>query len=141
MEQVNLKTILIVDDQEDFAEMIAESIQYAVKCRVVIASNGSEAIEKFSKFKPDVVVTDYHLSGVNGMDIIEQTRACAGKSGFKSNYILLTGDSLANLPKMKLLEYQVSVFVKPFEFKNLVLNVVSLCSSSISKSLLNESLI
>jgi CheY-like chemotaxis protein len=64
---------LIVDDNVDLAENLAEILQidgYTTE----VAASAEEALEKVLGAEPDVVVTDYRLPGISGAVFIEQIR-------------------------------------------------------------------
>jgi DNA-binding NarL/FixJ family response regulator len=63
--------ILTVDDHPLILEGIANLIQKQPDMEVVgEASNGHEAIEAFSKHRPDVTLIDLQMPGMNGIDAI-----------------------------------------------------------------------
>ncbi|HSK72708.1 MAG TPA: response regulator [Pyrinomonadaceae bacterium] len=60
------KTILIVEDYEDtrsFMKFIVESYGY----RVIEASDGIEAVDRFKQFHPDLILMDISLPVVDGL--------------------------------------------------------------------------
>jgi Response regulator containing CheY-like receiver, AAA-type ATPase, and DNA-binding domains len=66
--------ILLVDDEDDLLrlwKMRLESKQY----HVAVASTGEEALATFSVFKPDVVLTDLRMPGIDGLALFEAVRA------------------------------------------------------------------
>lgn len=65
--------VLIVDDEANIVislEFLMEQAGYAV----AIARNGDEALEKIEGFRPDLVLLDVMLPGVNGFDILQRVR-------------------------------------------------------------------
>jgi CheY-like chemotaxis protein len=67
------RRVLIVDDNVDLAENIAEILQIDGYLTEVAAS-GEEALKKALESSPDVVVTDYRLPGISGALFVEQFR-------------------------------------------------------------------
>jgi DNA-binding NtrC family response regulator len=65
--------ILIVDDNVDLAENIAEILQMDGHFTDV-AGSGEEALPKAERAQPDVVVTDYRLPGINGAALVTYFR-------------------------------------------------------------------
>ena len=66
--------ILIVDDNRDgllVRRALLEEIGYEVK----IAANGEEGLKIFEAHRFDVVVTDYKMPRMNGVELIEKLRA------------------------------------------------------------------
>lgn len=64
MIQAARKTILIVDNDADIAEMMARAIYKIGYSTAAIVSTGEEAIEKTSILQPDLVIMDVVLDGV-----------------------------------------------------------------------------
>lgn len=65
--------ILLVDDEPDLLrlwKLRLESKNY----RVAVATSGEEALATFSLFKPDVVLTDLRMPGIDGLALFEAIR-------------------------------------------------------------------
>src|SRR4029453_1647651 len=66
--------ILVVDDQPDTLTLIVRALeadQYAVRK----ATSGPEALRMIAEHMPDLVVLDYKMSGMDGMEVIRTLRA------------------------------------------------------------------
>ncbi|WP_137155175.1 response regulator transcription factor [Rhizobium sp. FKL33] len=61
--------ILIVDDDRDLAETLADYLDLRGGFSVRIADSGSDMKLSFGAFEPDAVVLDLHLKGENGADL------------------------------------------------------------------------
>jgi len=62
-----------VDDEK----LVRWSIQQSMdkeNCRVVSASDGSEAIEKIKKERFDLIITDLVMPGFNGIEVAKKAR-------------------------------------------------------------------
>jgi two-component system cell cycle response regulator DivK len=57
--------VLIVDDYDDNREMYVQFLEYA-GMRVAEAVNGKEALAKTTELKPDLIVMDLSLPGIDG---------------------------------------------------------------------------
>jgi CheY-like chemotaxis protein len=67
------KQVLIVDDEPNIIiplQYLMEQIGYSV----VVAQNGEEALESISKYKPDLVLLDIMLPGIDGYKVCEIIR-------------------------------------------------------------------
>ena len=71
-----MKRILVVDDERQITRMLRASLQssgYAV----TVANNGLEAFECFEAERPDLIITDLAMPGMNGMELTEAVRRAA----------------------------------------------------------------
>lgn len=65
--------ILIIEDEA----ILAKNIQRSLKghgCETEVASNGQEGLEKFESFKPDLVLLDFNLPDIDGLEILRSIR-------------------------------------------------------------------
>ena len=84
--------ILVVDDYQDAREMYAEYLQYS-GFRVAEARNGNEAVAQARSLKPDLILMDLSLPGMDGW---EATRVLKADDATKHIPIVaLTGHALA----------------------------------------------
>lgn len=69
--------VLVVDDYDDAREMYAEGL-LARGFRVAEARTGLEAVEKAQALRPDVIVMDLSLPGIDGWEATRRLKADAG---------------------------------------------------------------
>ena len=92
MTQQDAPLILVVDDYQDAREMYAEYLQFS-GFRVAEARNGNEAVAQAFSLRPDLILMDLSLPGMDGW---EATRVL--KSDDRTKHIpvvALTGHALA----------------------------------------------
>jgi two-component system, response regulator, stage 0 sporulation protein F len=68
-----MKKILLVDDEENIRFIYEEEFKeegYAVST----AANGIDALELFSREKPDLVVLDIQMPGLNGIEVLRRMK-------------------------------------------------------------------
>jgi len=68
-----MKTILVVDDDEDIVKLIGKRLIDA-KYEVINAFTGIEAIEKAKALKPDLIILDIMLPGMDGGEVEERLK-------------------------------------------------------------------
>ena len=84
--------ILVVDDYQDAREMYAEYLQYS-GFRVAEAKNGNEAVAQARSLRPDLILMDLSLPGMDGW---EATRVLKADDATKHIPIVaLTGHAMA----------------------------------------------
>ena len=66
--------VLLADDFDDAREMYAEYLRFH-GYEVVTATDGSSAIEVARAHKPDIVLLDIRMPGMNGMEAMRTIRA------------------------------------------------------------------
>ena len=112
-----LGKILIVDDDENICEVIKmylQSSNYDTK----VVNNGKIAEEVFLDYKPDLVLLDVMLPGVDGIDVLKWIR-----KEKETPVIMLTARG-ETFDKVLALELGADDYVvKPFEPKELVARV------------------
>ncbi len=67
--------ILIIDDEEVFKAPIVAALEYADYKEISTAADGEEGIRKFEAENPDVVISDYNMPKLNGVDVLRHIRS------------------------------------------------------------------
>ena len=65
--------ILLIDDSQD-GLLVRRSLLEEVGCCVTIAIDGEQGLKLFEGSRFDVVVTDYRMKRMNGVELIEKIR-------------------------------------------------------------------
>lgn len=68
------RKILIVDDEIDILELLKARLQ-ANDYEVVATSNGADAIPLLKKTKPDALLLDIMMPGIDGLEILKKIRS------------------------------------------------------------------
>jgi CheY-like chemotaxis protein len=84
--------ILVVDDYEDAREMYAEYLRFC-GFRVAEARNGNEALDQAFTLKPDLILMDLSLPGMDGWEATRQLKA--DERTRQIPVVALTGHALA----------------------------------------------
>jgi signal transduction histidine kinase/CheY-like chemotaxis protein len=100
------RTVLLIDDDERVREVMMDALADA-GAEVVTAANGEEGLERFAGQKPDLVIVDFAMPGMNGAEVARRVRAVDAKlpvlivSGFAQSASLaeLTGPDVDLLRK------------------------------------------
>src|SRR6476661_4050136 len=66
--------ILVVDDQRANSEVLAEALR-SRGYDVVIAADGESALEQVGKIRPDIVISDILMPGMDGYELCGRLRA------------------------------------------------------------------
>src|SRR5208282_2596709 len=71
---VEKTTILVVDDSATTRKLIEIGLKRLPGVSLIYAVDGSEALEKFSKHRPAVIITDVNMPGMTGVELIAAIR-------------------------------------------------------------------
>lgn len=95
---MNGKQILIVDDNNLILEIMEEQIEhFHPEYRVVLAQDGFAALDNFKREPFDLVVTDYQMPGMTGLDLAANIRRLSPQIPI----VLMSGDLLEAETKSK----------------------------------------
>ena len=110
--------ILIVDDNTVLLEMLNEAL-VEKGFDVLCCNDGEVAQQKFSEFKPDIVLTDIVMPGIDGIELLLGLRKInpnikiiamsGGNRGHAETYLHMAEKLGANV-----------ILVKPFEISELL---------------------
>jgi len=116
------KTVLIVDDEKSYADLLAQLLKDNVECNVHVFYRPAEALAALPALQPQVIVSDYYMPEINGLDFIRRASVLLPETAF----VLITGhnmstsiDEIANLPALK------GHIAKPFGWRQLAAEVLA----------------
>ncbi len=81
-----MNKILLIDDEPDIVRVLSMSLR-ADGYDVIPAHSGIEGIEVFKKEKPDIVLTDIKMPGMDGIEVLKKVKSIAPES----EVIIITG--------------------------------------------------
>ncbi len=120
--------ILIVEDESEIAELIRQSLaREGFSCE--IARDGITALETFKQQKPDVIILDLMLPGLDGLEVCTRIRQ---QSNIKDPYILMLTARGEEIDRVIGLSTGADDYlVKPFSPRELVARVRALLRRSL----------
>ncbi len=83
-------TVLAVDDSAIYRKLVEHSLA-GQEYEVLYAKNGREALDLFAEHKPAVVITDWSMPDISGLELCRRIRR--DFQGLHSHLILLTSNS------------------------------------------------
>ena len=102
--------VLIVDDEQDIREG-SERILIRMGFNVSKAVNGEEALELFQKTRPDIVLLDLKMPGMDGMEVLEKIRTIDDNT----IVIVITGYATVETAIQAMKQGAYDFIPKPFE--------------------------
>jgi CheY-like chemotaxis protein len=115
--------VLIVDDDSMNIDILKDDLEeeYIVDS----AESGEDALELIPKFKPDVVLLDIMMSGIDGYEVCRRIRADAIYDNIK--IILISGRAMDD-ERQKGFEVGADDYVtKPFDVDDVEAKILHLC--------------
>jgi CheY-like chemotaxis protein len=118
MQPTGTLNILVVDDNQDNANVIQQYLQAVFGYQITVAYDGEEALRLFELERPDIVLLDVMMPGRDGWDVCRAIK-CHPQLGGHVRVIMVTGlDDLMN--KRQALQSGADDFLeKPFELAKL----------------------
>lgn len=114
-----VKKILLVDDDEDLREVLADQLVLTEEFDVFEAGNGAEAMEKAKQAIYDLVILDVGLPDLDGRELCRLMR----KQGVKCPILMLTGH-ISDADTILGLDSGANDYVtKPFKFPVLLARI------------------
>ncbi len=117
-------TVLVVDDEQDARDLI-EAVLADCHARVVVAASAAEALALVQRERPDVLVSDIGMPGMDGYELLRRVRALGVAQGGAVPAIALTAFARSE-DRMRALRAGFRVHVaKPVDPAELVATVAS----------------
>ena len=131
-------TMIVADDEKWIRERIISSINWNRIGVSVIgeAADGEEALGLCRKLRPDIVLTDIRMPGINGLDFLKFLK----DEGINSRLIIISGYGEFQYAKEAIKLGVVDYILKPVENDELV-NIVKKCIRQIEAETLRNRII
>mgnify|MGYP001586331826 FL=1 len=68
-----MNKILLIDDEPDIVRVLGISLR-ADGYEVIPALSGVEGLEAFARDKPEIVITDIKMPGMDGLEVLEKLK-------------------------------------------------------------------
>lgn len=117
------QTILIVDDDASNRDIMRRILE-PLRCRVVMARDGEEALEQFGLCAPDVVLLDVEMPRLNGYEVCRRLKSIS--DGRLTPVVLVTGLAETTQRIEGLDAGADDLLAKPFDGTELIARVRSL---------------
>ena len=117
-------TMLVADDEKWIRERITLSINWSGIGVTITgeAADGEEALSLCRKLKPDIILTDIRMPGINGLDFLKSLN----EEGIKSKIIIVSGYSDFDYAQKAIKLGVADYILKPVENTELV-DIVKKC--------------
>jgi len=107
---------VLVDDEKSYTDLLTQMLAENLDCPVHAFARPLEAIKALPALNPGVIVTDYYMPQLNGLEFIRQAAPLVPETAF----VMITGhnlsaeeDTMSRLPALK------GFLAKPFGWRKL----------------------
>ena len=125
-------SVLICDDEKNIREglkFIIDWNEYGFEIKGE-AANSDEALSKINTLKPDLVLMDIRMPGMEGLDVIKTAKL----NGFKGKFIIISGFSDFSYAK-EAIKLGVNTYItKPVDEDELLASIIEIKNSLKSES-------
>ncbi len=104
-----VKIILVVEDDKDIGEFLVKAIQLETPYQVKLASRGLEALRLIQILKPHLLILDYTLPDMNGLELYDKVHTAEEFANVPALMIS------AYAPQIELRQRHLPLLKKPFE--------------------------
>ncbi|OAS89230.1 response regulator [Metabacillus litoralis] len=113
--------LLIVDDEKIVIEGLNSAINWNENQIELVgsASCGKEALQKIVDMKPDIVLQDIRIPGINGLDLIQQAK----QLNLDTVFIIISGYSEFSYAKRAIELEAIDYLVKPIEVEEILTSI------------------
>jgi CheY-like chemotaxis protein len=114
------KTVLVVDDEIHIVHVVAIKLR-SNGYEVISAENGADAFELARRSRPDIIVTDFQMPVMTGLELVEKLRQDDRTSDIPVIMLTARGFAIEDRQKENL---RISEFLsKPFSPKELLRHI------------------
>jgi DNA-binding response OmpR family regulator len=108
------RTLLVVEDDMDIGALLLEVISQETSFRASLVTNGFQALKVIKDIKPDLLILDYQLPHMNGIELYDRLHSLVGLENIPA--IMMS----ARLPKREIEKRSIMGLNKPFEINDLL---------------------
>ncbi|MEM6885726.1 MAG: response regulator [Verrucomicrobiota bacterium] len=129
--QTEVNTAMIVEDNRDVAESVSMTIRALGISNVEIFNKPAEAVTWLSSHTPGLVITDYSMFGMNGIEFLKQSETALASS----TVVLMSGMPMDDFQdELDELQIQVEVLMKPLKGDDLLRVVMQSLNQQTARS-------
>lgn len=67
--------VLIVDDDEMMRRLVGRALTGFGFTQLLVAEDGSQGLALAARERPDIIISDYHMPGMHGLELVEALRS------------------------------------------------------------------
>lgn len=103
--------ILIIDDDADFSLMVKMNLESMGNFEVIISSSSKEGLVQAQKTKPDLILLDLVMPGIDGFEALKSLKKNPGTKDIPVIMLTVKDDEVSKLKALQL--YSEAYITKP----------------------------
>lgn len=103
------KAVVIVDDERSYLDLLSELLGENLNCPILTYARPHEALRALAGLDVGVIVTDYYMPNLNGLEFIQRARELLPSAAFliiTGHRLELTDEERRQLPELKAILYK-----------------------------------
>ncbi|HLI70004.1 MAG TPA: response regulator [Ktedonobacteraceae bacterium] len=116
----SLHTVMIVEDDVHIGAFLVEAITEETPYHALLVGSSAEALERLKSLKPNLLILDYHLPGIDGLRLYDKVHEIPEMQEIPA--IMMS----ARLPQRELQKRSIVGINKPFDLDDFLQKVTEL---------------
>ena len=121
MNRMASESILLVDDNPTNLQMLFQLLEKSVGCKLLIAKNGETALAITRKTKPDLILLDIMMPGIDGFEVCRRLKADPATSPIPVIFLSALDETADKVKGLQL--GAVDYVSKPFQAEEVIARV------------------
>ncbi|KYG71620.1 hypothetical protein EV198_2124 [Roseivirga ehrenbergii] len=118
MTEVDYKNVLVAEDSSVIQNLLKKILLFE-NCKITSAKDGQSVLDKYEKGDYDLIIMDFNLPVMSGLEATKKIRAIKNKKG-KVPIIGISGNA-KNLPESTFFEAGIDEYMqKPLDYDKLI---------------------
>ena len=118
-EDIGAQVILVVEDEETISDFIVRVLEEETPYKALSVANAKQALEVVDAVKPDLLMLDYQLPGINGLELFDRLHAMQGLEAVPA--LMFSANAFSEKALQQALqERHITFLMKPFELDYLL---------------------
>ena len=105
------KTIFLVEDDEGIGDFLVSAIEQETPYQALLLADGFQTLKAVQDIKPDLLIVDYHLPRMNGLELYDRLQAQEGLTDVPT--IMISANF--SFPRSELTRRQITGVKKPLD--------------------------
>lgn len=120
---IDRPVILVIEDDDSIGTFLVEALSQETPYKAILVTDGLQALQIAHSIKPSLVITDYRLPNLNGIELYDMFQSL---HPLKNTPTILMS---AQLPTQEVRKRNLIALNKPFELDDLLTTVERLLAA------------